>query len=259
MRTNKICEYLDKKYPQSLKEEWDVCGKLIDLDNKTETKSVLICLDLTNEVIDKALINNSKLIVSHHPFFEDNDDFELSKHEKDMITRLRKNDIQFFAMHTNFDNSPNGMNYHLLKNLFFNKISWLDDDPSTKILVGKTKISYSTTDLANLIKNTFDPNTINFISEHRNKKISTVALIAGCGFSYVSKNIDLIAKKCDAVVTSDVKWHDWTFAKINNLPIISVSHDIEHQFVDVISSLLKIKFKDLKIIECEKAIKLNSY
>ena len=66
MKLIEIIEYLESVAPLSYQESYDNSGLLLG-DENLNVKSVLTCLDCTEEVIEEAINNNCNLIISHHP------------------------------------------------------------------------------------------------------------------------------------------------------------------------------------------------
>ena len=65
-----ILGFLNDFAPVDTKMDFDNVGLLVGDHNK-EVKSVLLALDITDEVIKEAIDTNADLIVSHHPLFFD--------------------------------------------------------------------------------------------------------------------------------------------------------------------------------------------
>jgi dinuclear metal center YbgI/SA1388 family protein len=110
MTIREIKQVLEQFAPLELQEEYDNTGLLIG-NPDTEISKVLITLDITDEVLDEALQNNCNLVISHHPLI-----FKGLKRlvEANPVQRLTvkaiQNHIAVYAMHTNLDNSVNGLN-----------------------------------------------------------------------------------------------------------------------------------------------------
>ena len=67
MRTVKnIFDYLDTLAPIGLKMSFDNVGILAGSENAS-VKKCLLALDITDDVIDEAVLIGADLIVSHHP------------------------------------------------------------------------------------------------------------------------------------------------------------------------------------------------
>ncbi len=110
MKLSKIINKIEQFYPQSLKEDWDNVGLQLGSESKDVNK-VLTALEITDEVIEEAIEYEIDLIVVHHPLFfkKITSLCEDEVHNK-KITKLIKNDIAVYAIHTNIDIAPNGIN-----------------------------------------------------------------------------------------------------------------------------------------------------
>ena len=123
MKIKPLVNYFLKKYPLALQENWDESGLLAFFDNNQDVKSCIVCLDLTNHVIDQALRQNAQIIISHHPIFTKNPDHSLNKKELVILQRLQDNRITCLSLHTCFDNNKYGMNFLLAQQLDFNSFN----------------------------------------------------------------------------------------------------------------------------------------
>ena len=63
-----IIEILNKIAPESFALDWDNVGLLVG-EKKCEIKKIIIGLDLTDEIINKAINLNADMIITHHPIF----------------------------------------------------------------------------------------------------------------------------------------------------------------------------------------------
>ena len=118
MKVKEIYNAINEFAPYKNAEKWDNCGILVGNPDAEATK-VLLCLDVTHEVIEEAKEKEIKLILSHHPII-----FNPLKRilSNSLIYELIKNDISVISSHTNLDISPEGVNLALanaagLKNL----------------------------------------------------------------------------------------------------------------------------------------------
>ena len=111
-----IISFIETYFPKKLSYEWDNCGLQVGSYSE-KVDSVLICVDITEEVIKEALELGTKLIISHHPLI-----FQGIKSIKDDIPEGRiiidaiKNGINIYSAHTSADVSKYGIN-HWLANL----------------------------------------------------------------------------------------------------------------------------------------------
>jgi dinuclear metal center YbgI/SA1388 family protein len=110
MTISAIISALEKMAPMFLQESYDNSG-LITGQKQTECTGALLCLDVTESVINDAITKNCNLIISHHPIvFKGIKKFDSDYYvDKTIITAI-KNDIAIYACHTNMDNVINGVN-----------------------------------------------------------------------------------------------------------------------------------------------------
>ena len=117
MKIEKVLAALERFAPLPLQEDYDNAGLQIGL-TEAEVSGALLCLDVTEAVIDEALQKNCNLIVSHHPLL-----FRALKQISDktevqrvIIKAIREN-IAIISMHTNLDNVRNGVNAKIAEKL----------------------------------------------------------------------------------------------------------------------------------------------
>ncbi len=109
MKLNNLIEFLENNYPKSLAESWDNVGLLIGDENK-EVKHVLVCLEVTLDVIEEAIDKHVDLIISHHPvIFSGVKEINFNTLTGKKIQALIKHDIGVYAMHTNVDSASDGL------------------------------------------------------------------------------------------------------------------------------------------------------
>ena len=103
--------------PLSWQEHYDNAGLQIGDENQTVTKA-LITLDVTEAVVDEAIAKQCDLIVSHHPLiFKGLKRLSKSSPVERTVLKAVKNDIAILSMHTNLDNSFEGVNRRLAEKL----------------------------------------------------------------------------------------------------------------------------------------------
>lgn len=117
MRIKAILDALEGFAPLPLQEDYDNAGLQVGL-TEAEASGALLCLDVTENVIDEAVSLGCNLVVAHHPLL-----FRGLKtvSDRNMVERcVRKaiqNDITVYAAHTNLDNAEDGVNYKIAEKL----------------------------------------------------------------------------------------------------------------------------------------------
>ena len=117
MKIKQVLEALERFAPLPLQESWDNAGLQIGL-TEAEVSGALLCLDVTESVVDEAIRRGCNLIVSHHPLL-----FRGLKQVADMndvqrtVRRAIKEDICVVSMHTNLDNAQDGVNFKIAEKI----------------------------------------------------------------------------------------------------------------------------------------------
>ena len=105
-----ITSLLEKIAPISLQEDYDNAG-LITGNKNWECKGALVCLDVTEEILEEAIQQNCNLIIAHHPIvFKGIKKFSGNSYVERAVIKAIKNDIAIYACHTNLDNIISGVN-----------------------------------------------------------------------------------------------------------------------------------------------------
>ena len=64
-----ILNYMNELYPLYNAESFDIGKVGLQFGNpEADVTKIVLCLDVTEEVINKAILNNANLIIAHHPF-----------------------------------------------------------------------------------------------------------------------------------------------------------------------------------------------
>jgi dinuclear metal center YbgI/SA1388 family protein len=126
MICKEITKYIEEWAPKEIAWQKDNVGLQIgSVDRKI--KNILLCLELTNEVIDDAIKKGCNLIISHHPLIFSplkKIDLQNDKNSK-LIERLIKKDITLYSAHTNLDYTKDGVSFELAKVLNLKNIEFL--------------------------------------------------------------------------------------------------------------------------------------
>ncbi|MFA4857985.1 MAG: Nif3-like dinuclear metal center hexameric protein [Candidatus Margulisiibacteriota bacterium] len=117
MQHREIFRILEAFAPLNLAVPGDNCG--LQIGNKNDlTKGVLLCVDITRDVIKKSIARRANLIISHHPITQDaGGGIKPGSLLWEIISPAIKNNITLCAYHTNFDVAEGGIN-DWLANLF---------------------------------------------------------------------------------------------------------------------------------------------
>jgi dinuclear metal center YbgI/SA1388 family protein len=117
MKIQEVISFLEDLVPLSSQESYDNCGLLVGNRND-EVKSVLLCLDCTEEVVEEAVRVGANLIIAHHPIiFKGLKSLTGKNYVERTVLACIKNDISLYAIHTNLDNYRFGVNKEICDRL----------------------------------------------------------------------------------------------------------------------------------------------
>ena len=125
MKIKEIISRIEEFAPLSYQENYDNAG--IQVGNiDAEVDSVLLTLDITEEVLKEAIEKKAGLIISHHPLIFGGIKKLTGKNSSErIILEAIKNNIAIYSAHTNLDSTWNGVNVILAKKLGLENISVL--------------------------------------------------------------------------------------------------------------------------------------
>ncbi|MBI1183374.1 Nif3-like dinuclear metal center hexameric protein [bacterium] len=110
MKLKEIIDFLETKAPPCLQESYDNSGLLVG-EPETEVEKALISLDCTEAVVDEAIAKGAQLIISHHPIvFRGIKTFTGKNYVERVVMKAIRHQIALYAIHTNLDNVPWGVN-----------------------------------------------------------------------------------------------------------------------------------------------------
>lgn len=130
MKIKEILHTLEQIAPIPLQESFDNSGVQIG-DVYQEAKGAIVCIDVTEAVVDEAINLGCNLIISHHPLaFRSFKSLTGKNYVERCMIKACKHDIVVYAAHTNLDNASEGINQYLAKKLNLQHVRILDPQKS---------------------------------------------------------------------------------------------------------------------------------
>jgi len=110
MQLKNLTDCIEAFAPLSLQEDYDNSGLLIGRP-EDEIRGVLLCIDVTKNVIDEAIRKGCDAIFAHHPFIFKGIRQITGRNATERIIELAiRKGIAIYAAHTNLDNAESGVN-----------------------------------------------------------------------------------------------------------------------------------------------------
>ena len=240
MRLKEITNILEKWCPLNSAEEFDNVGLLIGNSDEI-IKKAIITIDTTEKVIDEAIRNNCNLVITFHPLiFNGLKNITQQTYVEKIVFKAIQNNVNIYAIHTNLDNNPKGVNYKICQKMELNNTKFLiskNEGAFGMGMIGELNKEFSELDFFNFLKSKMNIKNIKH-SPFIGKKIKKVAVLGGSG-SFAIENA--IAEEADCYLTSDLKYHDY-FKADNKILLADIGHyESEHFTKQLILDFLNKK------------------
>ena len=249
MKAKQVLDALEQYAPLPLQDGFDNAGLQIGLTEEQEVTGALLCLDVTEAVIDEAERMGCNLIVAHHPLlFHGLKSITGKSYVERCVIKAIQKGIGIYAAHTNLDNAEGGVNYRIAEKIGLTSLSFLDAKPGLSAgagVVGELPTAEDERDFLMRLKDLFG---IQCIRHNRlcGRKIRRVALCGGAGGFLLSQ---AIAQGADAFLTGEMRYHDY-FGHEGDLLIAEMGHYESEQYtVEIFAEVLGQRFPELKIVK----------
>ncbi len=235
MKIAKVVNALEQFAPLPLQESFDNAGLQIGL-TEAEVSGALLCLDVTEDIVDEAIALGCNLIVSHHPLI-----FHKLSHitGEDSVQRTVMKAIEhrlcIVSMHTNMDSARGGVNHKIAEKMglqslsFFGRQQVVDGVEGGEGVIGQLATPMAADDLVLMLKRTFDVESV-MANQLLRRPIRTVALCGGAGDFLLN---EAIRQGADAFVTGEMHYHQY-FGHEQQIQIAVIGHYQSEQFTNEI-------------------------
>ncbi len=252
MKVEEILKGINKYAPEDIACEWDNTGLQIG-SMAAEIKKAVLCVDVTEYVVEEALQNGAEMIISHHPLLFHPLGSITDGTRGELIKKIIKNDINVYSSHTSFDASPYGINAYCAHKLGIKTDSFLEPfgEGYGIGVCGNLEVSMSAISLAEKVKDVFGAENVKISSYMKDKTLRRAAFCSGAGSGYINE-----AKKlgADILITSDCKNSDFIKAYENNTALLCITHfESEKCFIKLMKAILRREAPQLEITESEES------
>ena len=113
LRIKDILKEIEKLAPLPLQDGFDNSGVQVGNVNQRAT-GALLCLDITESVVEEAVELGFNVIIAHHPLtIKPLKSLTVANYVERCLMKACKHDLVLYAAHTNLDNAAGGLNYKL--------------------------------------------------------------------------------------------------------------------------------------------------
>ena len=229
--------------PLRYQDEWDNSGLQVGFC-QDEVKGVLVCLDVTEEIVDEAIRKGCNMIVSHHPLlFHSLKQVSDSTYQQRCVAKAIKEGIAIYSAHTSLDNAPGGVNFKIAELIGLQDLRWLEPKPECGSgLIGSLPAPEQPEAFLERLQNTFKVKALRH-SEPGSKPISKVAVCGGAGAFLMGKAIQ---EGADCFVTGEFHYHD--YFDTEGMMLVELGHYQSEQFTkDLLRDILGKSLPGLRI------------
>ena len=185
MQIKQIAAALENFAPLPLQEGYDNAGLQCGL-TASECSGALLCLDVTEAVVQEAVDRGYNLIVAHHPLlFRGLKRVSDSTYVERTLRKAIQNDVAIYAAHTNLDNAKGGVNYEIAQHLGLQDLEFLEpiargEQSAGSGLVGNLPQPMEAMDFLRWLKQEFKVENVHF-SRGPQTQVQRIAFCGGAG------------------------------------------------------------------------------
>lgn len=270
MKLKEIKSFLEGMAPLAVQESWDNSGLQIGCSDK-DIHKVMVCLDLTEAVLDEAEAIGADLVISHHPLiFKGLKSISGSTYQERCVRKAILSDIAVYSAHTSLDNILGGVNHKIASLLGLSSLRWLDSGESAERcdekcggateekcggvdavarasgsgLIGELKEPVAAAEFLHTVKTIFDVKALKHSSLSSATTIRSVALCGGAGAFLLPQ---AVAKGADCFISGEFHYHDYFDP---GTLLIELGHYESEQFTqDLLKESLERAFPELEIVK----------
>ena len=279
MNLKEIKSFLEGMAPLAVQESWDNSGLQIGCSDK-DIHKVMVCLDLTEAVLDEAEAIGADLVISHHPLiFKGLKSISGNTYQERCVRKAILSDIAVYSAHTSLDNILGGVNHKIASLLGLSSLRWLDSGESAEGcdekcggaaekscgegaegkcggadavarasgsgLIGELKEPVAAAEFLHTVKTIFDVKALKH--SPLSSTTTTIRSVALCGGAGAFLLPQAVSKGADCFISGEFHYHDYFDP---GTLLIELGHYESEQFTqDLLKESLERAFPELEIVK----------
>lgn len=249
MKCSELMEILEDYVPARYAMDWDNVGLLAGRRDR-EINKIMVALDADSGVVEEAVSQKVDFLLTHHPLiFSPQKRITDDPGTQSKILKLIENNVNCYAMHTNFDVVHMGRivcDALGLESMCPAEITCTEDGISMGIgTVSELGKPVTAGDVAELVKDTFDIDHVLLFGDE-NKEANKIAVVPGSGRHMEQ---EVFQTGADLFLTGDIGHHEGLDAMELGITVIDAGHHgLEKIFVDFMGDYLKKAVPGCEII-----------
>lgn len=253
MQITDIISTIEAFAPPRLQESYDNTGYQVG-NPEAEATGALLCVDVTEEIIDEAVAKGCNLIISHHPLLFRGVKCVIGRSRPErVLAKAIKEGITIYSSHTALDSAEGGVSWRMARKLVLSDVAVLAPSApgaSTGLgTVGNLPSAMLPEEFALKVKQAFGCACVRMSRPTEGMTVTRVALCGGSGGEFIT---DAIAAGADAFVTADCKLNQF----LDNAPdilLVDAGHfETEECTKDLFFDILTEKFPTFAVCYSDK-------
>lgn len=258
MKIIEVVNALEQFAPLPLQEDYDNAGLQVGL-TEAEVSGALLCLDVTEAIVDEAVSKGCNLIVSHHPLiFHKLRRLTGDDYVQRTVMKAIEKKVTILSLHTNMDSVKGGVNFKIAEKMRLEKVSFLGKTQTVSVpfnagitandnchcveggegVVGYLPAPMAADDFMIMLKHTFGAESVR-ANELIRRDICKVALCGGAGDFLLDEALKVGA---DAFITGEMHYHQF-FGLEQKIQLAIIGHYESEQYTTEI-------FRDIIMEKC---------
>ena len=267
MKIIEVVNALEQFAPLPLQEDYDNAGLQVGL-TEAEVSGALLCLDVTETIVDEAIAKGCNLIVSHHPLiFRKLRRLTGDDYVQRTVMKAIEKKVTILSLHTNMDSVTGGVNFKIAEKMGLEQLSFLGkrqtvslpcDTPDTcygacrtveggEGIIGYLPMPMAADDFIIMLKQTFGVECV-MDNELIRGDICKVALCGGAGDFLLD---EALAAGADAFVTGEMRYHQF-FGQEQQIQLAIIGHYQSEQYTtEIFRDIITQKCPDVRCMITE--------
>ena len=251
MTIKEVAATLEQFAPLPLQESYDNAGLQIGLTENENVSGVLLCLDVTENVILEAEAKGCNMIVAHHPLL-----FRPLRHicgqsqVERCVASAIQNGISIYAAHTNLDNAVGGVNFVIAEKMGLQNVTFLQpliNRNGGSGIVGDLPVPEKGDAFLRKVADVFHVDAV-MHNEIQEKPVKRIAICGGAGEFLLDQ---AIAVGADVFLTGEMGYHRY-FGHEGEILIGVIGHYQSEQYT--IELLYRILHEAYPEMHLEKTV-----
>lgn len=242
MKIKELTDIIEAAADLSWQAGYDNAGLIVG-DSEAEVGAALLCVDITESVLEQAIEVGAGLIIAHHPIiFHGLKQITGQTYIQRVVAKALQHGIALYACHTNLDSAPLGISHRLGDMFGLKEIALLEPTRTERPdvgfgIVGELPDEESVEGFLNRVKSVLGLKALRYSRPYK-KQVRRVAICSGSGGSLIGKAKEAGA---DVYIAADFKYNDFLDAD-RELVIADAGHfETEYCAIDILFEIIRKK------------------